>query len=212
MSKIVNDFLLTKQWKECKIEKVEVRKIKKISTQHWISIEEIYSNGIVKTDKNKFIKILKIIPINYNLKSDLEKKTILNSYKILLKTCNFNFQILIQSDREDLSQHISQIRKNIQKFKNKYLTEISENYIKFIQNINNSNNSSSKNFFIIVSNEKTEASNSIDYIKNELNEKYFKIKECLFRCGNNVIEIQEKEETIKILNTFFNTKKFLKIN
>ena len=191
---------------------MEVRKIKKISTQHWISIEEIYSNGIVKTDKNKFIKILKIIPINYNLKSDLEKKTILNSYKILLKTCNFNFQILIQSDREDLSQHISQIRKNIQKFKNKYLTEISENYIKFIQNINNSNNSSSKNFFIIVSNEKTEASNSIDYIKNELNEKYFKIKECLFRCGNNVIEIQEKEETIKILNTFFNTKKFLKIN
>ncbi len=189
-----------------------MRKIKKISTQHWISIEEIYSNGIVKTDKNKFIKILKIIPINYNLKSDLEKKTILNSYKILLKTCNFNFQILIQSDREDLSQHISQIRKNIQKFKNKYLTEISENYIKFIQNINNSNNSSSKNFFIIVSNEKTEASNSIDYIKNELNEKYFKIKECLFRCGNNVIEIQEKEETIKILNTFFNTKKFLKIN
>ena len=212
MSKIVNDFLLTKQWKECKIEKMEVRKIKKISTQHWISIKEIYSNGIVKTDKNKFIKILKIIPINYNLKSDLEKKTILNSYKILLKTCNFNFQILIQSDKEDLSQHISQIRKNIQKFKNKYLTEISENYIKFIQNINNSNNSSSKNFFIIVSNEKTEASNSIDYIKNELNEKYFKIKECLFRCGNNVIEIQEKEETIKILNTFFNTKKFLKIN
>ena len=191
---------------------MEVRKIKKISTQHWISIKEIYSNGIVKTDKNKFIKILKIIPINYNLKSDLEKKTILNSYKILLKTCNFNFQILIQSDKEDLSQHISQIRKNIQKFKNKYLTEISENYIKFIQNINNSNNSSSKNFFIIVSNEKTEASNSIDYIKNELNEKYFKIKECLFRCGNNVIEIQEKEETIKILNTFFNTKKFLKIN
>ena len=39
---------------------------------------------------NKYIKILKIIPINYNLKSDLEKEAILNSYKIFLKKYNYN--------------------------------------------------------------------------------------------------------------------------
>ena len=98
--------------------------IKKISVQQWIPIEEILENGIIKINKNKYIKILKIVPINYNLKSDLEKKTILNSYKILLKTCNFNIQILIQSNKEDLSQNISNIKKNIQKKENKYLKEI----------------------------------------------------------------------------------------
>ena len=98
---------------------MEVKKIKNISVQQWLPIKEIYDNGIIKTNKNKYIKILKIIPINYNLKSDLEKKTILNSYKIFLKTCNFNIQILIQSDKEDLSKHISNIQKNIQKKENK---------------------------------------------------------------------------------------------
>ena len=75
--------------------------MKKIKTvQQWIPIENIYENGIIKTNKNKYVKILKINPINYNLKSDLEKKTILNSYKIFLKTCNFNIQILVQSNKD----------------------------------------------------------------------------------------------------------------
>ena len=52
--------------------------IKKLTVQEWIPIEKIYKNGIIKLKKNKFIKILKINPINYNLKSDLEKKAILN--------------------------------------------------------------------------------------------------------------------------------------
>ena len=45
------------------------------------------------------LKILKIEPINYNLKSDLEKKSILNSYKIFLKTCGFDIQIIIKSNK-----------------------------------------------------------------------------------------------------------------
>jgi len=38
-----------------------------------------------------------------------EKESILNSYKIFLKTCNFDFQILIQSNKENLDKHISNI-------------------------------------------------------------------------------------------------------
>ena len=75
-----------------------MKKIKENSTQDWIPIEKILNNGIIKT-KNKYIKILKVTPINYNLKSDLEKQAILNSYKIFLKTCNFDIQILIQSSK-----------------------------------------------------------------------------------------------------------------
>ena len=147
-----------------------MKKIKKLTVQQWIPIEEILNNGIIKINKNKYVKILKVIPINYNLKSDLEKKTILNSYKILLKTCNFDIQILIQSNKEDLSQHILNIQKNIKKEDNKYLKELSENYIKFIQKLNYSKNSASKDFYIIISNEKIENFNSIEIIENDLKE------------------------------------------
>ena len=210
MSKFVEKFLLTNNKKQSKIEKqMEVRRIKNISVQQWLPLEEILENGIIKINKNKYIKILKIIPINYNLKSDLEKKTILNSYKILLKTCNFNIQILIQSNKEDLSQHILQIEKNIQKKENKYLKELSENYIKFIQNLNYSKKSASKDFYLIISNEISENFNSTEIIENDLKEKYFKIKECLSRCGNDVIELSEKKEILKIFYSLLNTRKFL---
>lgn len=210
MSKIVKKFLLTKSKNECKILKsLEVENIKNITVQEWIPIDEIYENGIIKINKNKYIKIIKIIPINYNLKSDLEKKTILNSYKILLKTCNFDIQILIQSNKEDLSQHIFNIEKNIQKKENKYLKELSQNYIKFIQKLNYSKNSASKDFYLIISNEKIENFNSIEIIENDLKEKYFKIKECLSRCGNDVLEINNKDDVIKIFYSLLNTRKFL---
>ena len=211
MSKFVEKFLLTNNKKQSKIEKkIEVRTIKNKSFQQWLPLEEILENGIIKINKNKYIKILKIIPINYNLKSDLEKKTILNSYKILLKTCNFNIQILIQSNKEDLSQHISNIEKNIDKKENKYLKEISENYIKFIQNLNYSRSSASKDFYLIISNENLENFDSIEIIENDLKEKYFKIKECLSRCGNDVIELNNKKIILKIFYSLLNTRKFLK--
>ena len=48
-------------------------------------------------------------------------------------------------------------------------------------------------------------------IKSDLKEKYFKIKECLSRCGNSVYEINTKEEILKIINSFFNTRKELNL-
>ena len=51
---------------------LEVRKIRSI--QKWIPIERILEKGIIKVKKNKYIKILKVIPINFNLKTQLEKE------------------------------------------------------------------------------------------------------------------------------------------
>lgn len=173
-------------------------------------IEEFFDDGIVKLKNNKYIKIIKIIPINYNLKSDFEKKSILNSYKIFLKTCNFNIQILIQSNKEDLNQHILNIQKNIQKEKNDNLKKIAQNYIEYIKNINLKNKSSSKNFYLIISTDKEDENKEL--IEINFREIFFKIKECLNRCGNTVIEIREKEELINIFYSFFNTRKNLNIN
>ena len=86
-----------------------MKKINKLTLQKWLPIKEINKEGVVKLKNNKLIKIIKVNPINYNLKSNLEKESILNSYKIFLKTCNFNIQILIQSNKEDLNNHISGI-------------------------------------------------------------------------------------------------------
>ena len=168
-------------------------------------MEKCLDKGIIKIEKDKYIKILKIIPINFNLKTQLEKESILNSYKIFLKTCNFDMQILIQSKKEDLSNHIENIQNISQKEKNKIIKKYSEEYIKFIKEKNNKNKSASKNIYLII---KNKSENLEENIIQELNEKYFKIKDCLIRCGN-VVQECDKEEIKNILFSFFNLKKFL---
>ena len=161
--------------------------------------------GIIKINKNKYVKILKVIPINFNLKTQLERETILNSYKIFLKTSGFDMQILIQSKKEDLTQHIKNIQNISEKEKNSMIKKYSEKYINFIQEKNSRNKSASKNIYLII---KNTSDNLEETIIQSLNEKYFKIKECLSRCGNIVLEC-DKDETKNILFSFLNSKKFL---
>ena len=100
------------------------------------------------------------------------------------------------------------IKNNKKNINNNILKEYSEKYIKFIKKINNEKKSSSKNFFIIIKEIKNTEKEISEYvIIHNLNDKYFKIKDCLSRCGNKVFE-NNKEETINILFSFLNSKKY----
>lgn len=179
------------------------------STQSWLNFEKILPNGVIKTNE-KYIKILKIIPINFNLKSEIEKKAILNSYKLFLKTYNSDLQIIIQSKKEDLSKHISNIEFQMIN-ENKKIKNISQNYIDYINELNKRKKSSTKNYYIIIKNNKNnnDIENYETIASNELTEKYLKIKDTLSRCGNIVIDINERNEIINILFSFLNSQKFI---
>lgn len=182
--------------------------IKKVSSiQNWIPIDEILEKGIIKLKNKDYIKIIKVIPINFNLKSNLEKEAILNSYKSFLKSCDFDIQILIQSKKENLKNHFYKIKQNLET-ENKILNNYFFNYYNFINKLNNEKKSSSKNLFIIINNKNNnlENTNSEEIIIQELNDKYFKIKDYLSRCGNNVMELNKKE-IINILFSFLNFNK-----
>ncbi len=181
-------------------------KEKNLSVQEWIEIDKILDNGVIKLKKNKYIKIVKVNPINYNLKSDFEKEAILNSYKAFLKTCNFNIQIIIQSNKQDLNNNKIIIENNVEKENKDFLSKIMKEYFIFLNDINSFKSSSCKEFYIVIADEKTNENNIEEIIIEELNEKYYKIKECLLRCGNNVKNINSKKEVIDLLYSFLNTR------
>lgn len=181
-----------------------MKKQKINSVQDWLPFEYILGNGIIKLKNSSYVKIIEIIPINFNLKSELEKEAILNSYKIFLKTCNFDIQILIQSNKENTEKHISNI--NFQKNnESENIKKISDNYIEYIKGLNQNKKSSNKKFYIIIKNSET-LEKIEENIIEDLNEKYFKIKECLARSGNVVKDINEKEKVKNLLTLFFNKR------
>ena len=182
------------------------------SVQEWLPLKEILENGVVQLKDLSYIKILKITPINFNLKSNLEKEAILNSYKIFLKTCQEDMQILIQTNKENLNSHIYKIQEKLNKEKNKSVKNIIEKYIQYIQEMNLKNKSSSKKFFILLkqNNPSKEINENNEKICiNNLNTQYFKIKEYLSRCGNNVIEINQKKQILDFYYSFFNYRNYL---
>ena len=182
------------------------------SVQDWLPFEKILENGIIKINNSLYIKIIKVNPINYNLKSQLEKNAILNSYKIFLKTCNFDIQILVQSNKENLANHISKINSQKNKEKEK-IKIISENYIKYIKKMNKNKKSSNKNFYILIKNKiNKENKKTEEIIIEELNDNFYKIKECLSRCGNIVKDVSNKEETKEILYSFINRRIYVNEN
>ena len=173
------------------------------SVQKWLPYDKILDNGIIKLKNSSYVKILKVEPINYNLKSELEKEAILNSYKSFIKSCNFNLQILIQSKKEDLTKNIDLLNQN-----NLY-PEIKEKYIEYINYLNQNQKSSNKNFFIIISQSAEDISNLESVTIQNLQENYFKVKELLARCGNIVSEYTKENQIRDVLFSFFNSKIFL---
>ena len=168
------------------------------SVQEWLPFERILEYGIVELRDSSYIKIIKIKPINYNLKTKIEKEAILNSYKIFFKSINCNLQILIQSKKEDLKSNIDIVNKESNKKYNRLRTE----YVNYIQDLNNQKKSSNKIFYIIIRNSALEIGN--DECIKLLKDNYLKIKEMLSRCGNIVSEITDEKDTVEIIFSFLN--------
>ena len=166
--------------------------------------EKVFNNGIIKT-KDSFLKLLKVYPINYNLKSSLEKEAILNSYRLFLKTCNFDIQILIQSKKEDLTYHLKKIS-NL-KNENERMNMYKKSYIEYLRKVSLENKSSNKEFYIVlkqdIEGEDISFENSLQIAENKIFENFMKIKDTLSRTGVIIKQIDSEEEVLNLLKEMY---------
>ena len=111
------------------------------------------------------MKIYEVEPINFDLKSRLEKLAILEAYKNFLNNSNFNIQILIKTQKENLEKIYSKLNES-QFFNYSNNSEINENilnlknsYINHLQYLNDNFNITNKKYYLII---------SIDIIDNNI--------------------------------------------
>lgn len=151
------------------------------------------------------MKLLKVYPINYNLKSSLEKEAILNSYRLFLKTCNFDIQILIQSKKEDLTYHLKKISNLI--IENERMNMYKKSYIEYLRKVSLENKSSNKEFYIVlkqdIEGEDISFKNSLQIAENKIFENFMKIKDTLSRTGVIIKQIDSEEEVLNLLKEMY---------
>ena len=168
----------------------------------WFLIKK-FENGIIELKNGKLCKVLEVYPVNFSLKSKSEQESILYQYKNFLSVCDFDIQILVQSKKGNLDNHISVIEENIKKEKSLETKKLMQEYINMIKK-ESLKNAISKKFFIIffVTQDKKGYK---EHCILELNEKALKIKETLGKCGNYVKDFYEdNKELINMIYTYLN--------
>jgi len=111
-----------------------------------VDIQKI-ENKIVYQSKAK-LAILEVIPMNFMLKTEEEKESILVSFQKFLNSLDFPIQIHITSNPIHLTEHFTHTQKKAAD--NPHLQALLNSYCDFVQKSIQDNNIQNRNFYIII--------------------------------------------------------------
>ncbi|MFA6259605.1 MAG: hypothetical protein WCX29_03290 [Candidatus Peribacteraceae bacterium] len=124
-------------------------KSKSANTQRYIPFAEIRNDTVVL--KNGGLRaVIKIEPLNYNLKSETEQQGIILGYESFINTITFPVQILIRSTKVNIEPYVEHIHENARGQKNELLRKQTIAYATFIEKIVEVADIMKKDFYIIV--------------------------------------------------------------
>ena len=118
---------------------------KPASTQKYLQIERI-REGVVILKDGRLRKIIKCLPVNFDLKSEKEKEVAIYQYQSFLNSLKFPIQIVIQSRRVDLSAYIEKVERASANETNELLQKQANDYLEFITLLSEQVNIMEKSF------------------------------------------------------------------
>ncbi len=119
------------------------------STHQFVDVKEI-RNGTVVLKNGNFRGVLMVSSLNFSLKSNDEKKAIINSFQNLLNSLDFTTQIIIHSRPLNLSEYFSFLKEKQGEQDNELLKIQTSEYLDFVDELIELSNIMSKFFYIVV--------------------------------------------------------------
>lgn len=78
------------------------------STQKWLPIADI-QEGVVVTKDGRYIKVLEVLPVNFELKSPIERQNIIYYYASYLKIAPDGLQIKVLTQKADIDGYVTRL-------------------------------------------------------------------------------------------------------
>lgn len=119
------------------------------TTQQHLDIDDVTHNIILLKDGSASM-VLKLNAINFNLLSEQEQDAIIYSYAGLLNSLSFPIQILIRSQRKDISNYLKLLQTQEARILNPTIKARISAYRDFIERIVKERNVLDKTFFVII--------------------------------------------------------------
>ena len=118
-------------------------------TQNNLPIAGIQDNVVIMNDGGIRV-VLKIDPINFELKSEDEQNSTIYGYQGFLNSLSFPIQIIIRSKRLDLQSYLGRMEKYKKNITNDLLKIQIEDYVGFVNNLISVANIMSKQFYVVI--------------------------------------------------------------
>src|SRR3989344_3176115 len=118
-------------------------------TQKYLSIKSV-REGVVILKDGRLRMILRVTPVNFDLKSEKEREAGVYQYQNFLNSLKFPIQVVIQSRRVDLSSYIEKVENSTKAEPNELLQRQAEDYLSFIKVLSEEVNIMDKAFYVII--------------------------------------------------------------
>lgn len=119
------------------------------TTQEHLLIADV-SDDLVLTKDGGAALVLKSSAVNFSLLSAKEQDALTYAYAALLNSLSFPIQILVMSQRKDISDYLDHLAKEEAKQKNEKLRKLMSSYREFVANIVKKKNVLEKEFFVVI--------------------------------------------------------------
>src|SRR3989338_3354507 len=119
------------------------------NTQRYLPFSEIRNDTVIMKGGG-LRAILKVEPINFNLKSETEQQGIIAGYESFVNTLVFPLQILIRSTRVNIEPYLDHIHQHSNRQQSALLKEQTQAYARFIERIVEVADIMQKKFFVVI--------------------------------------------------------------
>jgi hypothetical protein len=173
----------------------------KVSSRQQIQIKEV-RDDILILPHNQYRIALETSSINFELKSEAEQDTIIDTFKNFLNSLPAPMQVLVRVRELDVDHYLETIGKAKQTEKEKVYKEQIDNYCEFITNLVSGSKILSRRFYIIIP--YTGSSKDFKLIKEQLALQTDIIVRGLGKLGMKVRTLNSLE-ILDLFYTFYNS-------
>jgi len=121
----------------------------KASTQEHLDIYTIKDHLVYLKDGSVAL-VLKTTAINFNLLSEEEQDATIYAYAALLNSLSFPIQILIRSQRKNITDYLDRLDQRIQVTSSQKIKESIINYRQFVKSLVKENQVLEKKFYVVI--------------------------------------------------------------
>ncbi len=119
------------------------------TTQDALPVADITDDIVLYKDGGAAL-IMESSSLNFSLLSEKEQQAVIAAYAALINSLSFSLQIVIRTQRKDISSYIKNLDESYKKITNPKLSVVADSYRKFILESIKKKNVLGKKFYIII--------------------------------------------------------------